>query len=150
VLDDDGLTSLESGSVDVLLVCSVLQYVPEDDVPRLIALWQRLLRPGGLLILADITTPRSGPILDALSLLYSGARYGYFFSALASLVAIVFSDYRKTRQSLRLSTYAPDKMLTMLTPGFEARRSPSNFGLNAFRTTILARKKTDGGEHGQT
>ncbi len=142
VLDDDELRALDADSIDVLLVCSVLQYVPKQDVPGLIEQWRAVLRPGGMLILADITTGRSGPVRDALSLLWSGARHGYFFSGFASLVALLFSDYRKTRQSLRLSIFTPEEIRTLLTPGFEVTKANANFGLNTYRVTFLGRKNS--------
>lgn len=141
VLADNGLDTLEASSVDTILVCSVLQYVPKSDLPRLVDQWHAMLKPGGLLIVADITTPRSRPVTDALSLLWTGARSGYFFNGLTSLISLLISDYQKTRQSLPLSVYSSGEVLELLSPGFKTAVVPKNFGVNAFRTTILGYKK---------
>src|SRR5262245_26531722 len=48
------LEARASGSLDLIVANSVVQYLSSAELERLLALWKRLLTPGGTLIVADI------------------------------------------------------------------------------------------------
>lgn len=80
------------GEVDLIYAAHVLEHFPTDTVPRLLADWRRVLRPGGLLLVAvpDLEliartlvvdrpgwfTPPHGPWLGAI---YGGQKDEYDF-----------------------------------------------------------------------
>lgn len=139
VLDDAGLAALAPASLDLIVVNSVLQYVPREDLPGLLALWLHLLKPGGVLALADIVPPDLGMLADAGSLLKTAVQFGFLGAALLGLASTFFSDYRRLRVEAGLSTYREAEMLDLLrAAGFDPRRRVPNFGFNAARMTFLA------------
>ena len=141
VLDDAGLAdTILAGRIDLMVVNSVLQYVPPEGFATLLATARRLLKPGGRLVLADVIPPGDTLVADTRSLLAFAWREGFFPAALAGLVATFFSDYRRLRQKLGLQTYAEGTMLRLLSDaGFRAERRRPNFGFNQLRMTFIAR-----------
>lgn len=139
LLDDAGLRGLHAASLDLIVVNSVLQYVPAADFARLLADWRRLVKPGGRLVLADVIPPGDTMVADTLALLRFALREGFFLAAIGGLAATFFSDYRVLRRKLGLSTYAESEMLAKLRDaGFKAARRHPNFGINPARMTFVA------------
>lgn len=139
VLTDAEFIQLRVGSFDVIVVNSVLQYLTGEETRALVPIFRHLLRPGGRLILADIITPGPSMAADVRALLWSGLRHGYFCAALASLGQTFFSDYRKLRKNLGLTTYRPEAVLALLQEfGFTARELPRNIGFSGHRKAFEA------------
>jgi SAM-dependent methyltransferase len=119
---------------------SVAQYLPAAELERLLAIFRRLLKPGGLLVLGDIVPPRFAAPAAAIALLRFSARNGFFGAAALGLIRIFFSDYMRLRKTVGLSHYAEVQMLAKLeAAGFAASRAPHNIGHNQQRMTFLAR-----------
>src|SRR5262245_50591991 len=53
VRSPDDTAALPSASLDAVVMHSVAQYLAPEELDRLLALFRRLLRPGGLFILGD-------------------------------------------------------------------------------------------------
>jgi hypothetical protein len=118
---------------------SVAQYLSVQELDRLIRLFHRLLRRGGLLVLSDILPRRLWIVTDAVDLLRFGARQGFFWAAVAGLLRTYVSGYRRLRKSLGLSRYEECEMLGRLAAaGFSAERAPTNIGHSTKRMTFLA------------
>ena len=140
VLDEAQLAGLPAATIDVFVVNSVVQYLDSAELDRMLGHARRLLRPGGMLIVADVIPPDAGAIDDISALLASAARHGFLIAALGGLFATFFSDYRRLRRSVGLATYSEAEFLQRLgTAGFAAQRRPRNFGFNAKRMTFIAR-----------
>jgi len=139
--DDDALADPAlAGAIDLIVVNSVLQYVPPEGFAKLLATARRLLRPDGRLVLADVIPPGDTLVADTRALLGFAWREGFFPAALAGLVATFFSDYRRLRQKLGLETYAPERMIALLAEaGFQGERRRPNLGFNQVRMTFVAR-----------
>ena len=106
----------------------------------MLALFRRLLKPDGLLVLGDVIRPKTSAATDALALLRFGARDGFFFAALVGLARTVLSYYRRLRSALGLTRYDEAAMIEKLAAaGFTARRAGENIGHNRARMTFLAR-----------
>lgn len=141
VLDEAGLDGLASASLNLIVVNSVLQYVPHDGLPGLLQRWRGWLRGGGVLVLADIVSPDTGALADVSALLGTAWRHGFLGAALVGLFATFFSDYRRLRARAGLSTYGETEMLAILREaGYAPRRCPRNFGFNQARMTFLAER----------
>jgi SAM-dependent methyltransferase len=131
VLGEAELATLAPGSIDRIVVNSVVQYLQPAEVTAMLATARRLLRADGMLVIADIIPPDAGAIADVAALLRC--------AALGGLAATFFSDYRRLRQSVGLATYREAEFLRVLDEaGFAARRRPANFGFNPQRMTFLA------------
>ena len=103
---------------------SVAQYLTGDELDERLALFRRLLKPDGLLVLGDIIPPDVSPVTDALALLRFGAGNGFFFAALFGLVRTAFSDYARLRSKLGLAQYEERAMIERLgAAGFAAERA---------------------------
>lgn len=141
VIDSDGMDALPDGSLDLIVVNSVLQYVPREEVPALLRRFRAKLEPQGLLVLADLLPERSSALADAVSLLRVGLRHGFLPAALAGLLRIVMSDYRRLRREVGLTVFPPHELESLLAEaGLEARRRAVNFGFNQRRATYLVRR----------
>jgi SAM-dependent methyltransferase len=142
VVSPEDVESLPSAELDLVVANSLAQYLPPDDLAKLIVLWRRLLKPDGRLILADIITPAQTAVTDATALLRFAAANGFLADAVAGLARTFFSDYRKLRAELGLTRYAEDELTAMLSDhGFSARRLEPNFGYNIARLAVIAEKR---------
>jgi SAM-dependent methyltransferase len=139
VLDDAAYAALPAHNVDVLLVNSVLQYLPRDALATLLPRFRALLKPDGVLLLADVIPPDAGMLDDIRALIASASRHGYLLAALRGLVATFFSPYRKLRSDLGLTTWSESDMVNKLKAcGFAAERLPRNIGFSPHRMLFRA------------
>jgi SAM-dependent methyltransferase len=143
VRSPEEVAALPAGSLDVVVMHSVAQYLTHDELEGLFAQFRRLLRPDGLFILGDIIPPDVSAATDAIALLRFGGANGFFTAALLGLVrTAAFTDYLRLRSNLGLTRYAEADILGRLaTAGFSAERAPENIGHNPARMTFLAKPK---------
>ena len=131
--------ALADGSVDLIVMVSVAQYLTPDELESLLARFRRLLAPHGRLVLADVVPPSVSPLTDAAALLRFAQAHGFLSAALVGLVRTAFSDYRRLRGTVGLSLYDEAAFVAKLAAaGFTARRAPSNVGHNPARMTFVA------------
>ena len=132
---------IPDGSLDLIVVNSLLQYLDRAELERLLAHFRAKLKPGGRLILADVLPPGLSAITDAAALLRFAARGRFLTAALAGLVRTAFSEYRTVRARLGLTHYAEAEMIALLrAAGFEAVRHHPNLGHNQARMAFRAVK----------
>jgi len=126
-------------SIDVVIMHSVAQYLSPQDLDRQLAVFRRVLRPGGLLVLSDILPRRLSALTDAFDLLEFGAQEGFFWAAVVGLFRTYLSGYRTLRKSLGLARYNEDEVIAKLdAAGFSAKRARPNIGHSTKRMTFLA------------
>jgi SAM-dependent methyltransferase len=139
VVDPAGAARLPPGTVDLLVANSLVQYLERDELTTLLALWREKLRPGGVLVVADVIPPDVGPLADAGELLKFAWKGGFLVAAFAGLVRTALSDYAKVRRELGFATYREADFIALLTQaGFRAERLRPNFGHNQHRMTFRA------------
>lgn len=127
-------------SVDLVAMISVAQYLAPATFDDLLRQFRRLLRPQGALLIGDIVPPDTSAVTDVAALLRFAAANRFLPAALAGLFRTLFSDYRKLRLSVGLTTYDEAGVLERLrAAGFAPRREPRNIGHNQRRMTFLAR-----------
>jgi SAM-dependent methyltransferase len=144
VLDDQGLRDLAPGSLDLIVVVSVIQYISRDDLLRTMAAWRALLKPDGRLLVADVIDPATPLLRDVSSQLRLAWRHGFLMAALGGLVRMFRSDYRTIRHKAGFSVYRPEEMLDLLhRTGFEGEILPHNIGPTPHRRSFLARRNAD-------
>jgi SAM-dependent methyltransferase len=150
VISTGDVAALPPGSLDMVILHSVSQYLPAPEFDRAVTMFRRLLRPGGLLLVGDVVPPAASMVADTIALLRFGWRDGFFFAAVAGLVRTFFSDYRQLRTKMGLTRYTEQEMAARLAAaGFTATRSPVNVGhLATTRMTFLARKAPGEGKVG--
>jgi SAM-dependent methyltransferase len=142
VLDDRDWRERPSHSIDAILVHSVLQYLPAAALDELLPPLHRVLRPDGVLYLSDVIPPDIGVLPDIAALLRAGAGNGFLLAALAGLVATFFSDYRKLRRELGLTTWSEAALMDKLQQfRFSAMRLEKNVGFSPHRMLIRAKPR---------
>ncbi len=126
-------------SLDLIVMHSVAQYLTATGTGALFALFHRLLKSGGLLVVGDVIPPEVPAATDAAALLRFGRNNGFFFAAVWGLVRTLLSNYWRLRSRLGLTRYPKAAMIEKLNAaGFEARLAPSNIGHNQSRQTYYA------------
>jgi SAM-dependent methyltransferase len=134
------VAALPAGSLDLVVLHSVAQYLTPQELDDLLAKFHRLLRQDGQLILGDIIPPHVSALTDAWALIRFGAANGFLGAALIGLARTLASDYWRLRSNLGLTRYGEHALLDRLArTGFSARRAPTNIGHNTARLTFLAR-----------
>ena len=140
ILAPEELGRIDDGSLALIVVNSLLQYLSPDDLGRLLLVWRDKLAPDGALVLADVLPPDLGPVRDAGALLAFAWRGGFLGPAILGLARTAVSDYRKLRAELGLTTYTETDLLARLRRGgFAATRRAANLGHNRHRMTFVAR-----------
>ncbi len=130
--------ALPPGSLDLVVVNSLLQYLARAELVRWLAIWHDRLKPGGRLVLGDVIPPDVSPLTDAAALLRFGFEGGFLGAALAGLVRTALSDYRTLRTRLGLTTYEEGDILGLVeSAGLRAERRIPNIGHNQARMTIV-------------
>jgi SAM-dependent methyltransferase len=140
VISAEQTAALPRASFDLIVMHSVAQYLRDDELDRMLAIFRTLLKPDGLLVLGDIVPPHLAAPAAAFALLRFGAANGFFWAAASGLMRIFMSDYLRLRQTVGLSHYTEAAVMEKLKrAGFTAERSPHNIGHNQRRMTFLAR-----------
>lgn len=142
VLDEGGLAGMAAGSVDMIVVSSVIQYMTRAEFTALLQRWAGWLKPGGLLLLADVIPPEAGMAQDVAALVAVAWRNGFLGAALAGLARTTFSGYRRLRRDRGFSVYGEADILALLArAGFAGRRHPTNLHPNQARMTIVGTRQ---------
>ncbi len=136
----DAISAIPDAGLDLIIANSLVQYLRQEELLALLGIWKGKLRPGALLVVADVIAPDAGPVTDALALLRFAWKGGFLVAALAGLVRTALSDYRSLRAALGLSTYSQASMESLLHgAGFtNVRRREENLGHNQARMTFVA------------
>lgn len=142
VIDEPGLANVPDGSLDLIVVNSVLQYLGEAELIGILDFARAKLKPSGRLALGDVIPADANAVSDTLALLDFAFKGGFLFAALIGLVRTALSDYRKLRDRLGLTRYTQAQMLELLQKnGFAAQRAPKNIGHNQGRMLFLASRE---------
>ena len=130
---------LPDGSLDLVVVNSLVQYLSREELADLADVFRDKLKPGGRWVIGDVIPPGLSPVTDAAALLRFGWEGGFAGAALLGLARTALSDYRKLRNELGLTTYDENALLSLLEgAGFEAQRLGRNIGHNQARMTFVA------------
>jgi SAM-dependent methyltransferase len=128
--------------LDLVVLHSVAQYLTPEETARLFALFHRLLKSDGFLVVSDVLAPHVGAATDAAALLRFGAANGFFVAAAVGLARTLVSDYWRLRSQLGLTRYSEAAMLEKLAAaGFSPERADKNIGHNQARTAYYARPR---------
>jgi len=140
VISPEDVEHLPDASLDLVIANSLVQYLTAAELDRMLALWLRLLAPGGTLIVADVIPPHVGALSDGFALLRYAAANGFLGAALVGLARTALSRYRRLRSELGIARYGEVEFLAKLrTAGFSAERLPKNVEHNPARMTFRAR-----------
>lgn len=150
VLSVEDVDGLPSGTIDLVVANSVVQYLDAGALEALLANARRVLKTDGHLLIADVIPRDVGPLTDAVALLAFARREGFLIEAVAGLARTYFSSYRKIRAELGLRQYGEAEMSGLLAErGFAARRVHPNLGHNqarmSFVATVTGRRTDPGG-----
>ncbi len=139
-LAPEEVATLPDRSVDLIVANSMTQYLAPAELDHVLALWHRLLAPGGTLIVGDVIPPDAGALTDVTALLRYAAANGFFLAALWGLARTAVSPYSRLRSRLGVTRYTQaDFMQKLKSAGFGAERLPRNLEHNAARMTFRAR-----------
>jgi len=139
VISPEQFAELDSGSIDTVVINSVVQYLSPAQLRAVLALARQKLAGTGRLVLGDVIPRQVGPLGDALALLKLAAGNGFLLAALVGLVRSVFSSYPRVRRELGFLQLDEAEVLHLLAQaGFDGRREPHNIGHSTTRMTFVA------------
>jgi SAM-dependent methyltransferase len=139
-LAPEDVERLPDHCVDLIVLHSVAQYLTREQTQTLFALFRRLLKSSGLMLVGDVIPPNVSSATAAAALLRFGAGNGFLFAALCGLVRTAFSDYRQMCSSFGLAYYSEAAMRELLAGvGFAAERAPKNLGHDQTRFAFVVR-----------
>jgi SAM-dependent methyltransferase len=139
VRSPEEIAAMPPGSVDLIVLNSVAQYLDHAQFAELLALFKRLLSPDGRLVVGDVIPLHTSAITAIVALMQLAWRHGFVGPALLGLVRTLFSDYRRLRNRLGLTHYSEAEMVEALRrAGFAARRRYPNLEHNQERMTFVA------------
>ncbi len=142
VLAPEDLDREPDASLDLVIVNSVLQYIPLPEAEALMAKLAAKLAPAGEIIVGDVIPNSVGPVQDAAALLKFARENGFLAAAAAGLVRSALTGYAARRSRLGLTHYEAPEMIAMLgRAGLAAERLPQNLGHNQARMAFVARRK---------
>jgi len=142
VLSDHDLEALEAKSLDAVTVCSVLQYLSEDEIRELFRMSARLLHPKGALVLIDVLPHDLKASEDLRDLVDADLAGAGLSEATAPLSALGLSALRRLRHGLRLRRFRDEELTALLAEaGLTASRCAYNFKPSRSRHTWLARPR---------
>jgi SAM-dependent methyltransferase len=131
---------LPNGTFDLIVSNSMMQYLSADELERVLAMWRRLLKPDGVLIVADVIPPDVGTVSDVTALLRYAAHNGFLLGALLGLARTAISPYRKLRSQLGIAQYTEAQFMQKLTAaGYSAERLTRNLEHNPARMSFRAK-----------
>ena len=141
-LAPEDVERLGDRSLDLIVLHSVVQYLTGEQAQALFALFHRLLRPDGLLLVSDIIPPQVAASTDVATLLRFAAANGFLLAALLGIARTLFSHYWWLRVRIGLTHYSEAEMIDKLgAAGFTARRGARNMGHDQARMAFLARPR---------
>ncbi len=139
VLSSEALEAMPDHSLDLFIANSMIQYLNHAEFEALLDVARRKLKDTGRMVVADVIPKEANAIDDAKALLNFAWTGGFLIPALLGLVSTFFSDYRKLRDEIGLTRYAPQDIETLFSAhGFSAQRSPKNIGHNQTRMMFVA------------
>jgi ubiquinone/menaquinone biosynthesis C-methylase UbiE len=136
----EDVRKMQKGTVDLVVMNSVAQYMTPQELGAALAVIKRLLKPSGRFLLGDILRPEIGMPTDVYALLRFAAKHGFLKDALKGLLSTALSDYRQLRSRIGLQRYSEAEITAKLaSAGFTATRTHRNIGHNPWRMTFVAR-----------
>ena len=138
-LSSEAFEAMADHSLDLFVANSMIQYLSHAEFEALLDVARRKLKDSGKLVIADVIPKEANMIDDAKALLNFAWTGGFLIPALMGLASTFFSDYRKLREEIGLTRYAPQDIETLFSAhGFRAHRSPKNIGHNQTRMMFVA------------
>jgi SAM-dependent methyltransferase len=145
VLDEARLEAVTPGSVDLIVVNSVVQYLSSQQFANALRLFRKLLKSDGKLLIGDIIEPDTPLLRHVITFLRFAWQNGFFLAGILSLVRNLTSPYCQLRHSAGYACYRAAEMLAVLAAnGFVGERLPSNIAVSQLRSSYLARKRDPG------
>ena len=142
VLNEAGVRSMEPGTLDAVVVCSVLQYLDDPELSDLVDLVTPLLKREGALLLVDVIPSRTGLAADLRAFLPRSlhplrlARWSR-----DGLLLLLDRDYGRLRRSRGLRRIDLDEGRDLLsTRGFALEQLERNLGPNRSRVSWIGRR----------
>src|SRR5262245_64546814 len=103
VCSPDEVAALPAGSLDVVVLHSVAQYLTPEALDALLVLFRRLIGENGIVILGDVIPPHVSAWTDAVALIRFGAANGSLGATLIGLLRTLVSDLSRVRLVLGVS-----------------------------------------------
>jgi len=124
---------------DLITVHSVVQYMSEAELLGWLTRWQRMLKPGGKLVLSDLIQPGTSSLRELMDYLKFAARNGFFIDAFIGGVR-EFASYFGARSSRPLTLVDRPRLEQWAAQaGLRVEWLSENLSYRRFRRTAVLR-----------
>ena len=125
--------------VSVILVNSVIQYIPREEFNQILKDFKRIAQEGTCLVIADIIPRKYSLMGDFIGQLSLGLKYGFFIKLISFAVGTTRINAGMSLSPKHLIKYDQEEILQMIEEnGFTGSLSPVNFTYSRKRYTIIA------------
>lgn len=119
-------TCWEGPRFDLILINSVVQYMPAEDVWAWLRQWHAMLAPEGQVVLSDLIPPHHSSLSDFVCLMRLGRRYGSSLTATTEALGGL-SNYWRSRHDVPLTSISrTDLTRHAAVANFTVRFLPAN------------------------
>lgn len=123
---------------DRIILLSILQYFKDhDEIELLLKMLQKYIKPGGMIILADVIDERTSSIKDLISLAYRSVITGKIVSLFRFVSYLLFSNYRKISRSRPLLALPSETVQTIASRSSFSVREVDGLTIHASRTNYI-------------
>ena len=122
---------------DLILVNSVVQYMPLDELQQWLGRWRAMLAPGGHVVLSDLLTNDLGPFWEVVEMLALSARRGCLVSVVGKALGELrhYTTARGLRPLCRIALGELRRRADCL--GLAVDVLPSNLTYRSRRATVV-------------
>lgn len=126
---------------DLVLVNSVVQYMPQEDFSEWLLRWKEVVAREGLIVVSDLLPKTARPVIDMASLIPFSARKGFLRHAIFQGCQELLR-YSRARKALRLTRVDHDDLQRLAAhSGLRLRLAPKNLTYRQQRITAIFSKR---------
>lgn len=137
VLDLSGRMPMPRQHFDLILVNSVIQYMQLDELRAWLARWRSMLRPGGSVVLSDVTPLQASFVSQLDQTLAFSLKHGFLLSTLGSATKALVR-YATVRHASTLLCLSREQLIEIgRAAGYKVELLPENLTYRRDRISAL-------------
>jgi ubiquinone/menaquinone biosynthesis C-methylase UbiE len=143
VIDAEQLRRLSSGSLDLILINSVIEYLNRAELLTALSDLSRLLRDSGRFLIGDVISPGTALWQHVVVFLTFAYQSGFMASAIVGLLCKFLPSYNSVQRGHGLSKYSEAELMNVFQLcKLDGKRLSRNIAVSPIRSSYIATKST--------